>query len=64
MAPYSWSRDQDSKPERAHAIMAVAYAEPSECVVIDAYGEVRPSVCCHWCVVLLLLFRLCVVIDA
>ncbi len=42
MAPYSWSRDQDSKPERAQAIMAVAYAEPTECVVIDALGEVPP----------------------
>ena len=45
VAPYSWSRDQDSKPVPAQAIMAVALGEPSECVVIDSWGEVpaRPA---------------------
>jgi hypothetical protein len=46
VAPFSWSRDQDSKPERAQALMAVALGEPSECVVIDADGEVPAPPSC------------------
>ena len=40
VAPYSWALYENSKRERAQVIMAVALDEPSECVAIDANGEV------------------------